>query len=187
MRTMSAGSGASVLSVLAVLAMLAGACDDGDDVTGPGEPVARVFNQVERLGNPLVSEALIMKREHGHHNTIGPSMDVAAFEDDVQAFVTTVAGRNQQLAATISGVLLPDMLIVQTDRSGSTAGWLSWAVADGYGGRRLTDDVVDIALAAVFGPLLDPNNVTACLSSDNVDANEKAFGSAFPYLAGPSL
>jgi hypothetical protein len=166
------------------LALFTGACDD--DVTGPVDTGMTIFNQIERLGNPLVSEALIAKREHGHHNTIGPSMDVAAFKDDVEGFVTGVAGREQSLANTISTVLLPDMLIVQTTRPGSTAGWLSWAVADGYGGRNLTDDVVDIALMAVFGPLLNPNNVTPGLSSDNVDANDKAFSGTFPYLAGPS-
>ncbi|MFN2420553.1 MAG: DUF4331 family protein [Gemmatimonadota bacterium] len=159
-------------------------CSD-DDVTGP-IPGGVVFNQIERLGNPLVSEALIAKREHGHHNTLVPSQDRAAFTDDLVLFITQVAGRSQTLANTISSVLLPDMLVVQTQKPGSTAGWLTWAVADGYGGRTLSDDVVDVALMAVFGPLLDPANTTACLSTDNVDANNKAFSTTFPYLAAPN-
>ena len=35
------------------------------------------------------------------------------------------------------------------------AGLTKW---DGYGGRALSDDVVDAALLAIFGPLLDPDS-----------------------------
>ena len=174
-----------VVMFLVAPLVMAGGCSD-DDVSGPDGPGATVFNQIERLGNPLVSEALIAKREHGHHNTIGPSQDQAAFTDDLVAFVTQTAGRSSTLANTIASVLLPDMLVVQTSRPGSTAGWLTWAVADGYGGRRLEDDVVDVALMAVFGPLLDPASTIACLSTDNVDANDRAFATTFPYLAAPN-
>jgi len=55
-------------------------------------------------------------------------------------------------------------------------------------GRRLTDDVVDIALRAMAGatPLtsnfnIAPNNTLG----DGVGANDKPFLSAFPYLAAP--
>ncbi|MBI4408463.1 MAG: DUF4331 family protein, partial [Gemmatimonadetes bacterium] len=95
-------------------------------------------------------------------------------------------------ATTISSVLIPDMLIVQTDKPGSGAGWLSW-IAGGYGGRKLTDDVVDVGLDAIFGDLLvafgvpgADQNVSAGLSTDNVAANDKAFSSSFPYLAAPT-
>ncbi len=74
--------------------------------------------------------------------------------------MATVAGRNATVQNTLAAVLLPDMLIVQTDKATSTAGWLSWALADGYGGRKLADDVVDAGLAATFGSLLDPNNMS---------------------------
>jgi hypothetical protein len=45
---------------------------------------------------------------------------------------------------------------------------------------------VDAGLAAIFGSLLNPNNVSPGLSTDNVDANDKALGTAFPYLAAPT-
>ena len=55
----------------------------------------------------------------------------------------------------------------------------------GYGGRSLSDDVVDIGLGALFGALLGNNaGVTPGLTTDNVAANDVAFGSSFPYLAG---
>jgi hypothetical protein len=72
---------------------------------------------------------------------------------------------------------------VQTDKAPNTAGWLTWALANGYGGRRLNEDVVDEGLAAVFGPLLDPNNVSPGLTSQHVPANDVPFMTTFPYLA----
>lgn len=168
------------------VALLAAACSSDDDpaITGPsGTP--RVYNQIERLGNPLVSEVTLAKRNHGFHNSGQPSTDVTNHAAELRAFVRTVAGREEGVANTIAAVLLPDMLIVQTDKPGASAGWLSWALADGYGGRPLADDVVDAALMAVFGPLLNGNNVSPGLSTDNVGANDRAFKATFPYLADP--
>jgi hypothetical protein len=170
------------IAALALLATGLGACDN--ETTTPSAD--RVYNQIERLGNPLVSEVMIAKREHTHHNTSVPSEDRAAFADDLEDFVRTVAGRNNTVATTLSTVLLPDMLIVQTDKAANTAGWLSWALANGYGGRRLSDDVVDAGLAAIFGSLLSAENVSPGLATDNVGANDKAFGATFPYLAEPT-
>lgn len=179
------------LAALALLPALA-ACSD-DDETGTTSPDTfapvgfdRTYQQIERLGNPLVSEVFLAKRNHGFHNKGAPSTDVANHADEVRAFVATVAGRNATVQNTIAQVLLPDMLIVQTDRAANTAGWLSWALANGYGGRRLADDVVDAGLAAIFGPLLNAQNVTPPLTSDNVNANDKPFLTAFPYLADPT-
>ncbi|MEO6331463.1 MAG: hypothetical protein ABIV11_03665, partial [Gemmatimonadaceae bacterium] len=52
--------------------MVVAACDD-DNITDPN--TTRVFNQIERLGNPLVSEVFFPKRDHGLHNTKGPESD----------------------------------------------------------------------------------------------------------------
>ncbi len=48
-------------------------------------------------------------------------------------------------------------------------------------GRRLTDDVVDIALQVVEGELVGSKNDLG----DAVDANDQRFGDSFPYLAEP--
>jgi hypothetical protein len=84
---------------------------------------------------------------------------------------------------TLAAVLLPDELLVQSDKDPASAGWLTWALANGWGGRKLSDDVVTAGLQAIFGPLLDPNNTTQALADDHVDANDVPFGSTFPYLA----
>src|SRR5688572_4494846 len=161
--------------LLLALAVVSAGCsnEDGDGGVGPAE--MRIFNQVERLGNPLVSEVTFAKRDHGFHNTTGPQTDINnGFRAKVEGFVTGVAGREAALASTLSSVLIPDMLVVQTNKPGNGAGWLTWALADGYGGRKLADDVVDAGLAAIFGPLLNPRNVSPGLSTDNVGANDKS-------------
>ena len=147
----------------------------------------RVFTQRERLGNPLVSEVMISKSKHHAHNTGIPSTDVAEFTDDLTGFMTGVAGRDPAYANAIAGALLPDMLVTYPKRDNVNPAtpvfWLSW-VFGGYGGRRLTDDVVDIGLGALFGSLLgNTNNVSPGLTTDNVNSNDVAFGATFPYLA----
>lgn len=156
-----------------------------------------VFNQIERLGNPLVSEVLFEKRIHDFHNSTNPQTDVANFTGDIVKFMTTVAGRDNATAQTLASVLLPDMLLVFPNRAaGVTAattdaaasvGWLTWTplLGSGYGGRKLDgDDAVDKGLLAVFGPLLSPNNVSPGLSSDNV-GDPRNEPDTFPYLAAP--
>jgi hypothetical protein len=169
--------------LLALTALVSGCGSDDDSLAGP--PVERTYNQVERLGNPLVSEVTLAKRNHGFHNAGMPSTDAANHGAELRAFVSTVAGREAAVGNTLATVLLPDMLVIQTDKPGTTAGWLTWALADGYGGRKLADDVVDAGLAALFGGLLSPANISPGLTTDNVSANDKPFGTSFPYLATP--
>ena len=53
-------------------------------------------------------------------------------------------------------------------------------------GRRLTDDVIDIAVQAVEGAVT--NGIVAPLAKgDAVDRNDHAFSSTFPYLALPNV
>src|SRR5256712_12288398 len=163
------------------LALLAG-CDENDTVA---PSTARAYNQLQRLGNPLVSEVFLAKRSHPVHGSVGPDRDVALISRELKAFVANGAGRNATVQNTLAAVLLPDELIVQTDKDPGTAGWLSWALAKGWGGRKLGDDVVDAGLAAIFGPLLDPNNTSPRLESAHVDANDAAFLAALPHPPAP--
>ncbi len=169
------------LAATAVLIVAAACSDDNDGMTmTPESP--RMYNQVQRLGNPLVSEVFLAKRSHALHGSTAPSQDVALIRAELVNFVATVAGRNTAVQNTLAAVLLPDMLVVQTDKPANTAGWLSWALADGYGGRKLSDDVVDAGLAAIFGSLLDPSNTSPGLATDNVP-NDSPFLATFPYIA----
>lgn len=170
-----------LLGPAALAVVVLAACDDTTSVTVPLSQ--RSFNQVQRLGNPLVSEVFLAKRDHGFHGSTGPSIDVAALTPILRGFVDHVAGRDTTVGKTIAAVLLPDELLVQSAKPTAGAGWLTWALADGWGGRTLTDDVVTAGLQAIFGPLLDPNNTTPALADDHVDANDVALSASFPYLA----
>jgi hypothetical protein len=181
---------------LVAAGLLASGCsdDDGDGGNGPAAP--RAFNQVQRLGNPLVSEVLLAKRSHPTHGSIGPEDDVDLIGAEALGFITgpgSVAGRSAEYANTLGGALLPDMLIVQTDKDPATAGWLTWLplapFANGYGGRKLDDDVVDLALLAVFGDPFgaDPEGAAGkeALTTDNVGPDSPIL-SSFPYLGEPN-
>ena len=165
------------LAAVGVLALAA--CNSDNTMTAT--PTTRMYNQVQRLGNPLVSEVFLAKRSHATHGSTGPAQDVSLIRAELVSFVANVAGRNATVQNTLASVLLPDMLIVQTDKAQSTAGWLTWALANGWGGRKLTDDVVDAGLSAIFGTLLDPSNTSPGLASDNV-GNDSVFLTTFPYL-----
>lgn len=172
---------------LITLAFVAACGNDNNGSTGPS---TREYNQVQRLGNPLVSEVFLAKKDHAFHGSVGPSADVAAFAPTVKAFPAAF-GRAPVIGNTLAAVLLPDMLIVQLDKDPSTAGWLSWALADGYGGRKPSDDVVDAGLTAIFGPLLGDDAHKVCanfalpLCTDNVP-DPMRHTDAFPYLKPPA-
>ena len=157
--------------------------DEGDDNT--------VYEQVEFLGNPLVSEVTIVKANHDRYNRTQP-YNTAEFGPQSLAFINAFRGAQPVVANTLGAVLYPDMLVVESSRNPATAGWLSWALASGWGGRRLSDDVVDTGLSAIFGKIISAtgaycDNFQLPLCTDNVPANDKAFGTTFPYLASPSL
>ena len=154
--------------------------DQGDDNT--------VYDQTDFLANPLVSEVTIVKANHAAYNKTQP-YNTATFRPQTEAFVTSF-GRPQALATVIGSVLYPDMIVVDASKNTNTAGWLSWALSNGWGGRKLTDDVVDVALSAIFSSLLNPTGAFCApfqlpLCTDNVGSNDAAFSTSFPYLAAP--
>jgi hypothetical protein len=164
------------------------ACNDNTDLTGVD--TNRVYTQIERLGNPLVSEVFFPKRDHGLHNNKSPIDDPKTMANQgsdvpghIAAFVGQFPNRTAKTISTLQAVLSPDELLVFPNRNGATAGWLSWALANGYGGRKLSDDVVDVGLSAVFGNALDSSQpVLAGLTSDNVNPSVRSFLTTFPYL-----
>jgi hypothetical protein len=184
-------------ATLALLTLFANACNDPDGASplSPDAALARegsttrMYQQVEFLGNPLISEVTIVKANHDAYNRTMPYAS-ATYRPETEQFVTSF-GRSATLASTLGSVLYPDILIVDPSKSPSTAGWLTWALSNGWGGRLLSDDVVDLGLTAIFSSFLDPNNALCApfqlpLCTDNVAANDKAFRGSFPYLAAPN-
>ncbi len=191
------------LTAAAVLVALAAGCSErdhgaagalaGPNVAGAAQAVT-VYTQVEELGNPLVSEVTIVKARHVEYDSTMP-YNTASFKPETESFIVNVGGRPASYAMAVANILYPDVLVVNTARATSTAGYLSWTPpplgVDGWGGRKLTDDVVDISLSAVFSSLITPEGHKCAafhlpLCTDNVPANDKQFMSVFPYLAAPS-
>jgi hypothetical protein len=196
----------SIIAIAIALAVTAslGACNDSrtQDIAGPSVSNSAqadegdaddniVYEQVEFLGNPLVSEVTIVKANHDRYNRTQP-YNTAEFGPQSLAFINAFRGSQPVVANTLGAVLYPDMLIVESSRNPATSGWLSWALANGWGGRNLSDDVVDAGLSAIFGKIITAagaycDNFQLPLCTDNVSANDKAFSSTFPYLASPTL
>ena len=183
-----------------VALVLASGCSSDSSLTAVNDPTSaragaasesKVYDQIDFLGNPLVAEVTIVKANHDAYNRTMPYAS-ATYRPQTESFIVDVAGRPLAYAQTVSGVLYPDMLIVDSSKPASSAGWLSWALANGYGGRKLSDDVVDIGLYAIFSSLLSPDGASCApgalpLCTDNVNTNDKPFLSTFPYLAAPTL
>jgi hypothetical protein len=107
--------------------------------------------------------------------------------DLVSVFLTGLSGVNQK--GTACETLRLNMAFppsASPNRMGLLAGQ-----SDGFpNGRRLGDDVVDIALQVVAGHLVpgfdcSPVGASARSLGDTVCANDKPFLAAFPYLASP--
>ncbi len=196
-------------SALIALTFVAGCADETPmgladaSANKAGGNGAKVYEQVEFLGNPLVAEVTIVKANHDAFNRTMPYAP-SAFRAETEQFIVGVAGREPSYAAVVAGVLYAtsDMLLVNSSAPAGTAGWLRWAppinavyggTGAGYGGRLLSDDVVDIGLYAIFSSLLSPVGASCApgalpLCTDNVNVGDnKPFSRTFPYLAAPTL
>jgi hypothetical protein len=110
-------------------------------------------------------------------------------DDVIAVFLTGLEGLNQPAGVRPSEQLRLNMSITPCEPPGCTAySRLGVIAGDNAGfpnGRRLADDVIDIALRVVEGVLLPDHNPAADTLGDGVDANELSFRSSFPYVALP--
>jgi cell division septation protein DedD len=167
------------------------------------------FVQVSRLGNPLVNEVVVPVGAKNLFNASQPKDDkqfapgvldpevpklinsiykipapTAPRDDLVAVFLTGVKGLNMPPSVTASEELRLNMSIPPT-ASPNRLGVVGGDKAGFPNGRRLTDDVVDIALQAVEGVLRPGHPAAVDKLGDGVNANDVAFGTSFPYLALP--
>ena len=174
--------------------------------TSKKNAVGKKYTQVSRLGNPLVNEVVLPLKLKDAFNGLKPTGDAAALKyvtnpelpkliegiygidapptprnDLVSVFLTGVKGLNMPKGKiTPSEQLRLNMstpVTAQPNRLGVIGG-----DTQGFpNGRRLGDDVIDIALQVVEGELVgSPNDL-----GDGVNANDAAFSGTFPYLALP--
>jgi Domain of unknown function (DUF4331) len=166
----------------------------------------RGWVQVSRLGNPLVNEVVIPTKLKDRWNRLTPATDrrfstyyenpiLAAVinqlynvgapehnrDDLVQVLLTGVPGLNNT-GTTRADELRINLAIPPKPRgTENRLGVLGNDLAGFPNGRRLTDDVVDIAERAVAGALKG-NNVPL---GDGVNADDKATLPVFPYEPDP--
>jgi hypothetical protein len=170
------------------------------------------YVQVSRLGQPLVNEVVIPRRLKDAFNAIPPTSDAVALpvvldpevpklllalfgvnsppaprQDLVTIFLTGIPNINQPPGVTPSEMLRLNVAIRPT-ASPHRLGVLAGDLAGFPNGRRVGDDVTDVAIRAMAGatPLTPAFNtgINAQLG-DGVMGNDVPYLSAFPYLGLP--
>lgn len=164
------------------------------------------FHQVSRLGMPLVNEVVNPLKDKDRFNASSPTEDAQFLEnvtepelpklieaiykipapktprnDLVDVFLKGVKGLNQPPRVTPSEQLRLNTSIKPTAKP-KRLGVLDGDNQGFPNGRRLTDDVIDIALQVVEGELVGAKNDLG----DAVDKNDKKFGHSFPYVGLPT-
>lgn len=161
------------------------------------------FNQQDRLARPAVNEALatVSQTRHQINNLATPvavngSMgDAATIKTDILAFMNFPAGRSAAISNVLAAVLVPDVMIADLSNMTDKASYLGvetgGATGGKFGGRALTDDVIDIDLGAIFGNIIpslglapDDGKELPSFATDNIGPH-KDYLSIFPYLGVP--
>jgi hypothetical protein len=155
------------------------------------------YVQMDRLARPVVNEvfATVANDRHKVNDETAPTGDAQELANDIESFMTFPAGRSQAIRDVVRAVLVPDVMKVDL-KSPDQASYLGvetgGATGGKFGGRKLSDDVIDISLGVVFGNTIsnlglaeDDGAAIDSLTSDNVGPEGKHFLAAFPYLGEP--
>lgn len=164
-------------------------CSNDDDNTSPEIELdfTGVFTQEDQMGRPAVNTVFVSSDMKDSFNVTIPSQQNAAFQAMFQSNLEALSpaygnpGDTNALgldAATFTGLLATDVLNVSLD--GVTTFFDGTNVLTG---RALADDVISVELLLIFGG--EDGTENPGLSNDNVDANDKAFLTSFPYVASP--
>jgi Domain of unknown function (DUF4331) len=166
------------------------------------------FVQVARMGNPLFNEGLVALKDKDKYNQSSPTDDPVTFakyaqNPELAVLINAVYGTSFVATgrADVALVFIPDVIRVDTTtppiRLAGQTGFSRFGFAGGDtvtnaaghimssgwpNGRRLGDDVVDIALTAVAS---GPSYSAVTVVGDNVAGNDIAFNQVFPYSATP--
>jgi len=165
-------------------------------VKDAASPYGASYAQIERLARPAVKEAFESFDNHDKTNRSAPTND-PALADAIVSFTTTAAGRSAETAGVLKAVLTPDEMLADLSQTGVKAAYLGTetggATGSKFGGRGLSDDVIDISLGAIFGNTVsalklapDDGKESKCLTTDNVGPSGHHFTDAFPYIGEPT-
>ncbi|WP_299103514.1 DUF4331 family protein [uncultured Winogradskyella sp.] len=177
-----------LFAIAILVSMTAYNCSDDDDVTVPSGPdFSGTYTQEDQMGRPAVNTVFVSSGMKDAFNTTIPSEQDAAFQSMFQTNLEglspaynepTDANALTLTSAQFTGLLATDVLNVSLD--GTTTFYDGTNVLTG---RALADDVITVELLLIFGG--EDFSENPGLSNDNVDGNDKAFLSSFPYLASP--
>ena len=181
--------------------------------SGAGQVHSGDWVQVSRLGNPLVNEVVLPLALKDAFNGLEPTGDAAALSfvtnpllpplmqalfgvqtpatprnDLVTIFLTGIPGLNQVGTSPRASEMLRLNTGIPPSPRPHRLGVLAGDLAGFPNGRRVGDDVVDVALQAVAGATpLTPEFVRAPNNrlGDGVDQNDKEYLPGFPFLTVP--
>ncbi len=174
------------LLVVTSFAALA-SCKHNDDTVIPTPTdtfdVSGTFTQTDQMARPAINTVFVGASRKNEFNLTTPTAMQAAFKTDFVnvltgfGFTTNALGQTKDQFATL---LVNDVLNVKLN--GPTT-FFDGVAANTLSGRALADDVIDVELLLIFGGPTGTSNPG--LTKDNVNANDKAFLTTFPYLAAP--
>jgi hypothetical protein len=163
--------------------------------------------QVSRLGHPLVNEVVVPIGAKDLFNASHPRDDaqflkgvtdpeLATLMNAVLGFPAPTTGRTDLVAVFLTGVegltmppnvkpaeMLRLNVAIKPSANPNILGVVGGDLAGYPNGRRLTDEIVDISLAAVGGVLMKVPGAEKL--SQGIPANDKPFRTTFPYIASP--
>ncbi|HRG81565.1 MAG TPA: DUF4331 family protein [Chitinophagaceae bacterium] len=170
----------AVIGLLAVSALGMTSCDN-DDMPADNFDTSGTYSQNDQMARPAINTVFVGAARKDEFNTTVPTAMNAAFNAQFQSVLTGYGYTQNALGqdkATFAGLLVTDVLNVKM--TGTTTFFDGTNVLTG---RALADDVIDTELLLIFGGAAGTANPG--LTKDNVNANDKAFLSSFPYLATP--
>ncbi len=159
--------------------------------------------QLNRLGNPFFNELLVAIQDKDNYNRDLPINDAAKYakyatKPEAAALFNAVFGVNFATSnrSDLAAVFIPDVLrfdmttgpVPLIGEGGNRLSGLGGDTTKGKwsgwpNGRRLGDDVADIALTAIAsGPTFSP----VTIFGDNINHNDQTYNFVFPYAATPN-
>jgi hypothetical protein len=160
------------------------------------------YKQIELLSRPAVKELFEKFVDHQISNASEPYADTT-LQGEIQGLTDALRPPNATLGTdygrALAGILYPNEMSADLSQTGGAAylgietGGATSGTGSKFGGRAVTDDVIDISLGAVFGNTLaalhvqpEDNEENNCLTTDHVAMNaSQAPVATFPYLHAP--
>ncbi len=143
------------------------------------------FQQLDRIGKPGIKELFLPFAAHDAYNRDVPQNDPKDAGPGVDTFMTTTAGRSEPVSQYVQALLLPDALVANLADNSPRASYLGYETQAGiradcmgaapttFGGRSLTDDVVNVTLGLAFG-----NTATTVAAPNAPNASRTSLGLA---------